>query len=157
MKKIKFLALPFLLVSAAQAAETTTITLSADVPSETFHFRPITPISGAQEFDWDLLNEKLKALSYDFSYNKGDATNSVTAKIASDVKLTNGADTIPVAVTLGSVTLTTTAQNVVEESDAAKGSKTLTLTPNATGRAVAGTYSGTVEVTLDAVAKVTTR
>ncbi|WP_390242630.1 CS1 type fimbrial major subunit [Vibrio sp. R78045] len=153
MKKLAIFALPLLLASTVQAAETTTIQLSADVPSDSFHFRPITPITGVQQFDWDLLNDKLQPMSYDFSFNKGGANDSVTATLANDVQLTNGADQIPVIVSVGGVTLTTTAANVVEESDAQTGSKTLTLTPNATGRAAAGSYTGTVEIAFDAVLK----
>ncbi|CAH1593955.1 CS1 type fimbrial major subunit [Vibrio owensii] len=158
MKKLILSSLLVSMFSASSiAAETTTIDISADIPSDEFHFRPVAAITGTQDMHYNQLTKSLSGLSYDFSYKVG-ATKAISATMNTSAVLTNGTNDIPLTVAVGGVALTAgSPEEVVAKDDTnpQSGVTKLTIEPTTatvdnTNAANVGTYTGTVEIVFDA-------
>lgn len=120
------------LTGAANAAESQsyTINLSATVPSDSFQVIPVDTgwINQTQDMGYDIASSKLQVFEKQFQYKNtsGAIQATLTGNLNSDGKpqLSNGSDTIPLAVSFNNTILSKTATEVVSESDAKAGGRT---------------------------------
>ncbi|HAS1065209.1 TPA: adhesin [Enterobacter cloacae] len=149
------------LTGAAHAAESQsyTINLSATVPSDSFQVIPVDAgwIDQTQDMGYDIANSKLQVFEKQFQYKNtsGAIQATLTGNLNSDGKpqLSNGTDTIPLAVSFNNTKLSKTATEVVSESAAKAGGRTtLKITQDDDAAlTVNGLFSGSVAMIFEPV------
>jgi len=118
--------------TVAQAADNQsyTINLTATVPAENFYVIPVDSgwIAQTQEMGYDIATSKLQIFEKQFQYKNtsGAIQASLTGNLNTDGKpqLSNGTDTIPLAVSFNGVQLSKTAASVVTAESAKTGGRT---------------------------------
>lgn len=148
----KYLLAPLALLAATQVAQADTtsrqITVTAIVPTSAFVVRDegnwmATPQS-LPSFDDGSLGSVQNRM-----YLKS-TTGAVTAKFMSNPTITSGRTNIPLSFSIAGVDLTTTAQEVVPQNDAAAGQSVETvLGVAAAGPYTPGNYRGIVNVVFE--------
>lgn len=137
------------------------IDLTATIPTEAFQVIPVESgwVNQTQEMVYDLGTSKLQDFSKQFQYkNTSGGIQATLTNTDSTGKaiLSNGTDTIPLAVTFNGVALNNTAATVVNAADAKTGGRTnlritqqddkpLTVTGSFTGQ-VAMVFEPVIEV-----------
>jgi hypothetical protein len=142
----------------AEDNQSYTINLSAVIPSDSFMVIPVESgwISQTQEMAYDLGTKKLQPFSKDFQYKNisGAIQATLTNTDATGQSiLSNGTDTIPLAVTFNGVPLTNTATEVVAAAAAQTGGRTALRINQATEDAltVNGSFTGQVAMIFEPV------
>lgn len=153
------------LTGAAHAADSQsyTINLSATVPSDTFQVIPVDAgwIDQTQDMGYDIASSKLQVFEKQFQYKNtsGAIQATLTGNLNTDGKpqLSNGSDTIPLAVSFNNTQLSKTATEVVSESAAKAGGRTtLKITQDDDAAlTVNGMFTGSVAMIFEPVVAVT--
>lgn len=148
---------------AAHAADEQrySIDLTATIPTEAFQVIPVESgwVNKTQEMVYDLGTSKLQDFSKQFQYKNTSggiqATLTNTDSMGTAI-LSNGTDTIPLAVTFNGVMLGKTAVTVVNASDAKTGGRTnLRITQKTdTPLTVTGSFTGQVAMVFEPVVDV---
>lgn len=133
-----------------------TIELSATIPSEAFQVIPVQSgwINQTQEMSYDLGTSKLQAFSKQFQYK--NTSGGIQATLTNtdsngDPILSNGSDTIPLAVTFNGVKLSNEAATVVAADQAKAGGRTNLRITQKTDDAlnVTGSFTGQVSMVFE--------
>lgn len=153
------------LTGAAHAddSQSYTINLSATVPSDTFQVIPVDAgwIDQTQDMGYDIASSKLQVFEKQFQYKNtsGGIQATLTGNLNTDGKpqLSNGSDTIPLAVSFNNTPLSKTATEVVSESAAKAGGRTsLKITQDDDAAlTVSGMFTGSVAMIFEPVVAVT--
>lgn len=135
-----------------------TIELSATIPTEAFQVVPVESgwISQTQEMAYDLGTSKLQDFSKQFQYkNTSGAIQATLNNVDSngDPILSNGIDTIPLAVSFNGVALSNKATTVVSAEQAKTGGRTNLRIAQKTDKAltVTGSFTGQVAMVFEPV------
>ncbi|WP_272671846.1 CS1 type fimbrial major subunit [Providencia sp. PROV104] len=133
-----------------------TIELSATIPSEAFQVIPVESgwINQTQEMSYDLGTSKLQAFSKQFQYKNtsgGIQATLINTDSNGDPILSNGSDTIPLAVTFNGVKLSNEAATVVAADQAKAGGRTNLRITQKTDNAlnVTGSFTGQVAMVFE--------
>lgn len=147
--------------SMAQAADpqSYTINLTATIPSDSFQVIPVDTgwIDQTQDMGYDIASSKLQIFEKQFQYKNtaGAIQATLTGNLNSDGKpqLSNGTDTIPLAVTFNNVALSKTATTVVQADAAKAGGRTPLKISQADDKAldVNGSFTGSVAMIFEPV------
>lgn len=148
---------------AAHAAEEQryAIDLTATIPTEAFQVIPVESgwVNQTQEMVYDLGTSKLQDFAKQFQYKNTSggiqATLTNTDSTGAAI-LSNGTDTIPLAVTFNGVTLSNTAATVVNAADAKTGGRTNLRIAQKTDTplTVTGSFTGQVAMVFEPVVEV---
>lgn len=145
---------------AAHAAEEQrySIDLTATIPTESFQVIPVKSgwVNQTQEMVYDLGTKKLQYFTKQFQYKNTSggiqATLTNTDSTGTAI-LSNGTDTIPLAVTFNGITLSNRAATVVDATDAKTGGRAnLRITQKTdTPLTVTGDFRGQVAMVFEPV------
>lgn len=143
-------------MGAAQAADNQsyTINLKADIPSDSFQVIPVEAgwINQTQNMGYDIASQKLQVFEKQFQYKNtsGGIQATLTGSLdsAGQPLLSNGTDTIPLAVSFNGVALKNTATAVVTADEAKTGGRTMLQIAQADDKAltVNGSFTGSVSM-----------
>lgn len=142
------------------APETHYVDVSADIPSNRWHFRPMQPINGPQEMKYNPLTKKLSGFTIDFLYEVPQY-HRAAARLSYDAVLTSKStsNTIPLKVRFGWTQLVAGENRVlVWHSETGSQKRAIQLTVEPTNPVIdntipdnVGAYTGSVEIVFDAL------
>jgi hypothetical protein len=138
--------------SAAMAANdaSTVINIRADIPTKQFHAQPLDPDFGRDEvMNYNPVTGELSQLSAVFTMK--NTGGSIDAYLQNGpAALTNGAQSIPLTISLGNVVLDGTAKEVAGDAESNPGvQKTLTARAAKPTETQTGLFSGVATVIFD--------
>lgn len=140
--------------SAAMAANdaSTTINIKADIPTKQFHAQPLDPNFGRDEImTYNTVTGELSTLSSMFTLK--NTGGSIDAYLRDGpAALTNGTDSIPLTITLGTVALTGSPQEVAADAESNPGlQKMMTIKAAKPADTQTGLYTSVATVIFDNV------
>lgn len=140
--------------SAAMAANdaSTTINIKADIPTKQFHAQPLDPNFGRDEImTYNTVTGELSTLSSMFTLK--NTGGSIDAYLQDGpAALTNGTDSIPLTITLGTVALTGSPQEVAADAESNPGlQKMMTIKAAKPADTQTGLYTSVATVIFDNV------
>lgn len=144
--------------SAAMAANdaSTIINIKADIPTKQFHAQPLDPNFGRDEImTYNTVTGELSQLTTTFTLK--NTGGSIDAYLQDGpAALTNGTDSIPLTITLGSVALTGTPQEVAADAESNPGlQKPMTIKAAKPADTQNGLYTAVATVIFDNVPRTT--
>lgn len=144
--------------SAAMAANdaSTIINIKADIPTKQFHAQPLDPNFGRDEImTYNTVTGELSQLTTTFTLK--NTGGSIDAYLQDGpAALTNGTDSIPLTITLGSVALTGTPQEVAADAESNPGlQKPMTIKAAKPADTQNGLYTAVTTVIFDNVPRTT--
>lgn len=144
--------------SAVMAANdaSTVINIKADIPTKQFHAQPLDPNFGRDEvMTYNTVTGELSTLSTTFTLK--NTGGSIDAYLQDGpAALTNGTDSIPLTITLGSVALTGAPQEVAADAESNPGlQKLMTVKAAKPADTQTGLYTAVTTVIFDNVPRTT--
>lgn len=140
--------------SWAMAAETITVQLKADIPTEDFYVRPVagTDLSQVKTMAWSTANSTLEALKVDLDMKS--TAKGIVAHLDAPAELFDGRNKIALAVKVGNTAVTANSPSTVGQAADVKAGmrQTMSIEPAAGSAFEAGSYTGTVSVVFEPAA-----
>ncbi|MPQ86939.1 adhesin [Pseudomonas sp. MAFF 730085] len=145
--------------SAVMAANdaSSIINIRADIPTKQFHAQPLDPEFGKNEtMVYNPVTSTLSSISTPYTMKNTDG--SIDAYLQDGpAALTNGADEIKLAISLGGVVLDGTPKEVAADAESNPGlQKILTITPEKPTDTQSGVYTAVATVIFDNVPRTVT-
>lgn len=146
--------------AASNSYQSYSISLTASVPSDTFHVIPVDSgwVNQTQDIGYDISTRKLQVFEKQFQYKNtaGAIQATLTGNLSTDGKaqLANGsADIIPLEVMFNNVVLSRTATSVISADAAKAGGRTALRIYQADEKAlnVSGLFTGSVAMVFEPV------
>ncbi|OIN53167.1 CS1 type fimbrial major subunit [Pseudomonas costantinii] len=140
--------------SFAMAAETVTVQLRADIPSDDFYVRPVAGVdlSRVQSMNWNAASSRLETVNINLDMR--NTAGGINARLDLAPELFSGSARIPLTVRIGNTAVTTNATSIAAATRVVAGARdTLTIAPTSNAvRPAAGNYTGTVSVIFEPAA-----
>jgi len=140
----------------ATSSQSYTVELQADVPSDSFQVIPVESgwINQTQYMEYDIPTKKLHAFEKQFQYKNtaGGIQATLTNTDASgEAVLSNGKETIPLAITFNGVKLSQKTATVVASAAAKAGGRTALKITQANDKALTneGSFTGQVAMVFE--------
>ena len=153
------LAIAVLGASTVMAANdaSTVINIRADIPTKQFHAQPLDPNFGRNEvMSYNTVTEELSQLSAVFTMK--NTGGSIDASLQDGpAALTNGTDSIPLTISMGTVVLDGTPKEVAADAESNPGlQKTLVIKAAKPSDTQTGLYNAVATVIFDNVPRTVT-